>query len=87
MGLIILITHLVLFSIIIISGRKNAVITTSFVSLLWQNVSFTSPFYSPPVILASVLNGGSNNTKIACPVKGPLGSWLEVNPAFTSYYR
>lgn len=49
------------------------------ISFSLQNVSFTDPFYTPPVIITTVLNGGSNNANIACPVKGPLSSWLEVN--------
>ena len=44
-----------------------------------QNVSFGNPFYAPPVVLTTVLNnGGNNNANKACPVKGPLSSWLEV---------
>ena len=52
-----------------------------------QNVPFTSPFYSPPVILTTVLDGGSNNANIACPVAGPLSSWLEVQHTLTSYFN
>ncbi|XP_078381917.1 uncharacterized protein LOC144664633 isoform X2 [Oculina patagonica] len=44
---------------------------------LCKDVNFTSPFYAPPVIITTVLNGGSNNANIACPVKGPISSWLE----------
>ncbi|XP_078382811.1 uncharacterized protein LOC144665431 [Oculina patagonica] len=44
---------------------------------LCRNVSFTSPFYAPPVVITTVLNGGSNNANIACTMKVPLSSWLE----------
>ncbi|XP_078382502.1 uncharacterized protein LOC144665191 isoform X2 [Oculina patagonica] len=44
---------------------------------LCKMVNFTQPFYTPPVILTTALNGGSNNANIACAVKGPLSSWLE----------
>ncbi|KAJ7350952.1 hypothetical protein OS493_037639 [Desmophyllum pertusum] len=44
---------------------------------LCKNVSFRNPFYAPPVVLTTVINGGSNNANKACPVKGPLSSWLE----------
>ena len=43
-----------------------------------QNISFPSPFYTPPVILTTAINGGSNDTKKVCAKKGPLTSWLEV---------
>ncbi|KAL9961213.1 hypothetical protein ACROYT_G030116 [Oculina patagonica] len=44
---------------------------------LCKIVNFTSPFYKPPVVIKTVLDGGSNNANIACPVKGPLSSWIE----------
>ena len=53
--------------------------TTIMFTLSLQNISFADPFYAPPVIITTVLNGGSNDANIACPVKGPLSSWLEVN--------
>lgn len=59
----------------------------SFQFFFLQNVTFTSPFYSPPVILTTVLDGGSNNANIACPVTGPLSSWLEVKHTLTSYFN
>ena len=66
---------------------KNAIITTSFVLPVLQNVSFTSPFYSPPAILTTVRNGGKNSTNVVCPVKlGPLSSWVEVYHSFTNCY-
>ena len=49
-----------------------------FVTLFLQNVNFTNPFYAPPVLLTTVIDGGNNNANIACPAKGPLSSWLEV---------
>lgn len=64
-----------------ISAGKIASLITyniSFQFFLLQNVSFTSPFYLPPVILTTVLSDESNSTNKACPVKGPLSSWLEV---------
>ncbi|KAJ7362157.1 hypothetical protein OS493_013249 [Desmophyllum pertusum] len=52
---------------------------------LCKNVNFTNPFYSPPVVLTTVINGGSNNANIACPLKDPLSSWLEE--VTNSYFR
>ncbi|KAJ7369459.1 hypothetical protein OS493_038796 [Desmophyllum pertusum] len=52
---------------------------------LCKNVSFTNPFYAPPVVLTTVINGGSNNANIACPLKDPLSSWLEE--VTNSYFR
>lgn len=43
-----------------------------------QRVNFTSPFYAPPVVLTTVINGGSNNTGYVSPLKDPMNSWLEV---------
>ncbi|KAJ7391078.1 hypothetical protein OS493_020098 [Desmophyllum pertusum] len=40
--------------------------------------NFVNPFYAPPVVLTTVINGGSNNANKACQVKGPLSSWLEL---------
>ncbi|XP_078382504.1 uncharacterized protein LOC144665192 isoform X1 [Oculina patagonica] len=56
---------------------ENEVLTAQNNYAVCKNVSFSSPFYAPPVVLTTVLNGGSNNTNIACPIKGPLSSWLE----------
>ena len=50
----------------------------TFLELFLQSVNFSSPFYTPPVILTTIIDGGSNNANIACPVKDPLSSWLEV---------
>lgn len=41
-------------------------------------MNFTSPFYAPPVVLTTVINDGSNSGSLACPLKDPLSSWLEV---------
>ncbi|KAL9963348.1 hypothetical protein ACROYT_G032545 [Oculina patagonica] len=56
---------------------KNELPTAENNYALCKNVSFASPFYTAPVVLTTVLNGGSNNANIACPVEGPLNGWLE----------
>lgn len=48
-------------------------------------MTFTSQFYTPPTVLTTVFNGGSNQANRACPVKDPLSSWLEVNHFSTNY--
>lgn len=62
-----------------IKWQQYTGIQHSFLALYLQNVSFASPFYAPPVVITTVLNGGSNKANIACPMKGPLSSWLEVH--------
>ena len=49
-----------------------------FFSNLLQNVNFTNPFYKPPVVLTTVLNGRNNPVNLGSQAKGPLVSWLEV---------
>ena len=49
-----------------------------FFSNLLQNVNFTNPFYKPPVVLTTVLNGRNNPVNVGSQSKGPLVSWLEV---------
>ena len=49
-----------------------------FFSNLLQNVNFTNPFYKPPVVLTTVLNGRNNRVNVGSQSKGPLVSWLEV---------
>ncbi|XP_022809851.1 uncharacterized protein LOC111346856 [Stylophora pistillata] len=44
---------------------------------LCKNVSFSSPFYTAPVVLNTVINGDSGNANSGCPAKGPLITWLE----------
>ncbi|XP_020609721.1 uncharacterized protein LOC110048276 [Orbicella faveolata] len=43
-----------------------------------MTIKFKEPFFKPPVVLATVLNGDSNSANIACSHKGPLANWLEV---------
>lgn len=52
-----------------------------------QNVSFTSPFYTAPVVLATVLNGGNNKASVFCPVKDPLSCWMEVQYIPTTLFK
>ena len=49
-----------------------------FFSNLLQNINFTNPFYEPPVVLTTVLNGRNNRVNVGSQAKGPLVSWLEV---------
>ena len=49
-----------------------------FFSNLLQNINFTNPFYKPPVVLTTVLNGRNNPVNLGSQAKGPLVSWLEV---------
>ena len=42
-------------------------------------MNFISPFYSPPVVLTTVVNDGSSNTEVISPLKDPMNSWLEVH--------
>ena len=49
-----------------------------FFSNLLQNINFTNPFYKPPVVLTTVLNGRNNPVNVGSQSKGPLVSWLEV---------
>ena len=44
-----------------------------------QRVNFSSPLYSPPVVLTTVINDGHNNTDVLSPLKDPMNSWLEVS--------
>ena len=46
--------------------------------LLLQTIKFKESFFKPPMILATVLNGDSNNANIPCSHKSPLANWLEV---------
>ena len=43
-----------------------------------QNVTFSSPFYSAPVVLTTVINGVGKEAINLCPAEGPLITWLEV---------
>ncbi|XP_022786569.1 uncharacterized protein LOC111326757 [Stylophora pistillata] len=52
---------------------------------LCKNVTFSSPFYSAPVVLTTVINSDGSNADGACSVKGPLITWLEE--VTTSHFR
>ncbi|XP_078382499.1 uncharacterized protein LOC144665190 isoform X3 [Oculina patagonica] len=44
---------------------------------LCKTIKFKEPFFKPPVILATVLNGGSSSANIPYRYRGPLSTWLE----------
>ncbi|XP_078381905.1 uncharacterized protein LOC144664627 isoform X2 [Oculina patagonica] len=52
---------------------------------LCKNVTFATPFFTAPVALITVRNGGSNKAHAVCRKKCPLSSWLEE--VTTSYLR
>nr|XP_058961641.1 uncharacterized protein LOC131788567 [Pocillopora verrucosa] len=52
---------------------------------LCENINFTNPFYKPPVVLTTVLNGRNNRVNVGSQSKGPLVSWLEE--VTKSYFR
>ncbi|XP_078382508.1 uncharacterized protein LOC144665195 isoform X2 [Oculina patagonica] len=52
---------------------------------LCKNITFATPFFTAPVAIVTVRNGGSNNANAVCRRKCPLSSWLEE--VTTSYFR
>ncbi|KAL9961211.1 hypothetical protein ACROYT_G030114 [Oculina patagonica] len=56
---------------------KNEVPTAEKNYALCKTLKFKEPFFKPPVILATVLNGGGNELNIPSFYIGPLSTWLE----------